>query len=52
MQRNFAVVVIAHAATDFLPNLLPWSRSFIFCDRTLFHGFHHNALFDTPHAGC
>jgi membrane protease YdiL (CAAX protease family) len=26
--RNFAVVVIAHAATDFLPNLLPWSRSF------------------------
>ena len=26
--KNFAVVVIAHAATDFLPNLLPWSRSF------------------------
>jgi uncharacterized protein len=26
--KNFAVVVIAHAATDFLPNLLPWSSSF------------------------
>ena len=26
--RNFAVVVIAHAATDFLPNLVPWVKSF------------------------
>jgi membrane protease YdiL (CAAX protease family) len=26
--KNFAVLVIAHAATDFLPNLLPWIRSF------------------------
>lgn len=26
--KNFAVVVIAHAATDFLPNLLPWIRTF------------------------
>jgi membrane protease YdiL (CAAX protease family) len=26
--KNFAVLVVAHAATDFLPNLLPWIRSF------------------------
>jgi membrane protease YdiL (CAAX protease family) len=26
--RNFAVAVIAHAATDFLPNLVPWVKSF------------------------
>jgi membrane protease YdiL (CAAX protease family) len=26
--KNFAVMVIAHAATDFLPNLLPWIRTF------------------------
>jgi membrane protease YdiL (CAAX protease family) len=26
--KNFAVVVIAHAATDLLPNLVPWVKSF------------------------
>jgi membrane protease YdiL (CAAX protease family) len=26
--RNFAVVVIAHAAADLLPNLVPWARAF------------------------
>jgi membrane protease YdiL (CAAX protease family) len=26
--RNFAVVVIVHAATDLLPNLVPWVKSF------------------------
>jgi uncharacterized protein len=26
--RNFAVVVIVHAATDLLPNLVPWAKSF------------------------
>lgn len=26
--RNFAVIVIVHAAGDLLPNLLPWVRSF------------------------
>jgi len=26
--KNFAVLVIVHAATDSLPNLLPWIRSF------------------------
>lgn len=26
--KNFAVVVIAHAAGDFLPNLVPWIRAF------------------------
>ena len=26
--KNFAVVVIAHAAADFLPNLVPWAKAF------------------------
>jgi membrane protease YdiL (CAAX protease family) len=26
--KNFAVIVIVHAAGDLLPNLLPWARSF------------------------
>lgn len=26
--KNFAVLVIAHAATDFLPNLAPWVKEF------------------------
>ena len=26
--KNLAVVVIVHAATDFLPNLVPWVKSF------------------------
>lgn len=26
--RNFAVVVIVHAAADFLPNLVPWAKAF------------------------
>ncbi|HYA64529.1 MAG TPA: CPBP family intramembrane glutamic endopeptidase, partial [Candidatus Sulfotelmatobacter sp.] len=26
--RNFAVVVIVHAAGDFLPNLVPWVKAF------------------------
>jgi membrane protease YdiL (CAAX protease family) len=26
--KNFAVMVIAHAATDLLPNLVPWVKSF------------------------
>jgi membrane protease YdiL (CAAX protease family) len=26
--RNFAVLVIAHAATDLLPNLVPWAKAF------------------------
>jgi len=26
--RNFAVLIIVHAAGDFLPNLVPWARAF------------------------
>jgi len=26
--RNFAVVVLVHAAGDLLPNLVPWIRTF------------------------
>jgi uncharacterized protein len=30
--KNFAVVVIVHAAGDFLPNLVPWMKAFIWRD--------------------